>query len=69
MAQQREACLIMLLLILLSQSVANGCIIWPQKQNHLECSEKDGFHLMSTKQFPGNNHIVLFNIRRPVTSE
>lgn len=72
MAQLRETYLIMFSLILLRQSDANDCIIWSQKQNHLECrscSEKDGSHLMKTKQFPGNNPIDLLNIRRPATSE
>lgn len=67
MAQLRETCLITFLLILLSQTffffsnTDNDCILWSQKQNHLECrtcSEKDGTHLMRTKQFPGDSHIV-----------
>lgn len=68
MAQQRETCLITFSLILLSRPCTNDCIIWSQKQNHVECSEKDGFHLIRTKQFTGNNHIVSFHIRGPVTS-
>lgn len=40
MAQQRETCLIMFSLILLSGSVANDCLIWSQKQKHMNAQKK-----------------------------
>lgn len=61
MAQLRETCLIIFSLILLSRSDGSDCRLWPRKQNHLECrtcSEKDGSHLMRTKQFLGGNPIA-----------